>query len=464
MMPIRYARGVTTRRLALGLVLAPILVQACGDDEGDAAATTGGGAATTTSSTSSASGGNGGGGAGGGPFCGDANVDPGESCDDGNDVQGDGCNDDCVESATELWTTTYGGPDALGDLGYGVVTDARGNIFVAGAQGTATQGTDLLVQKHGPDGSVIWSKTANGLGNADDRGLAIAVDGAGYVVVAGVAQPMNGTNSFVRKYDTDGNIAWTKIGTAEVAYGVAIDAAGDVVMVGEEAGATLGSDVVVAKLAAADGSEIWKRTYDGDAQNSDHAFGVALDSTGSAVVIGEEYTISNGGDYDVLVLKYDAGGTFQWKNTYDGPLHDDDGGQAVAIAANDDIVVAGELAVSGQSSNVWISKLTPGGATVWTVGYDTDGDFDAAYGVHVDSTGDVVACGSERVAGDDNVWVRKLDGAGELKWARSYDGAQGTDRGYGIATDATDEVIVVGRVATGPSPNDVDLWLRKYAP
>ena len=32
------------------------------------------------------------------PFCGDGNLDAGESCDDGNSIAGDGCEPDCTVS------------------------------------------------------------------------------------------------------------------------------------------------------------------------------------------------------------------------------------------------------------------------------------------------------------------------------------------------------------------------------
>lgn len=63
-----------------------------------------------------------------------------------------------------------------------VDVDAAGNIYIVGTTVSSKSGSDILTQKYGPLGNLLWSTTYGKSGQYSDTGIAIAVRG-GYVYV-----------------------------------------------------------------------------------------------------------------------------------------------------------------------------------------------------------------------------------------------------------------------------------------
>lgn len=89
------------------------------------------------------------------------------------------------------WAVSAGG--TAEDRGIATVVDDQGNQYVTGRFGeTATFGPntftsngnyDIFLAKLGPAGNWLWAIQAGGIG--DDRGIAIALDNAGNIHLAG---------------------------------------------------------------------------------------------------------------------------------------------------------------------------------------------------------------------------------------------------------------------------------------
>lgn len=131
-------------------------------------------------------------------------------------------------SGNVLWAKGAGG--GTNDEGYSVSTDASGNIYVGGyftqpanfgaIKLTSLGFVDMFLAKYDPSGNVLWAKNAGG--NGDDRAVALKTDASGNSYVTGfytndsisfgaVIIPDKAVdNSFVAKYDTDGNVVWAK--------------------------------------------------------------------------------------------------------------------------------------------------------------------------------------------------------------------------------------------------------------
>jgi hypothetical protein len=186
------------------------------------------------------------------------------------------------------WSRHYG--DAFNQSMRGVAFDAAGSVFFTGYfEGSVDFGggtllangtSDAMLVKLSATGVHQWSKRFGAPGS--QVGTAIAVDGAGNVVVTGnaassvdfgggqlVGAGMN--DVFVAKYDTMGNHVWSKLaGDAQeqLGLGVAVDGGGNVVLVGRAAGSfNLGggpiasagaNDVFIAKFDSA-GAHLWSK-------------------------------------------------------------------------------------------------------------------------------------------------------------------------------------------------------------
>lgn len=125
-----------------------------------------------------------------------------------------------------LWAKGAGG--GSNDEGYSLSTDDSGNIYVSGyftqparfgtIQLISDGQADMFLAKYDPSGNVLWAKRAGGKG--DDRATSVKTDASGNSYITGyytnysisfasVLLPNEpGDNSFLAKYDTNGNVLW----------------------------------------------------------------------------------------------------------------------------------------------------------------------------------------------------------------------------------------------------------------
>ncbi len=170
----------------------------------------------------------------------------------GSGAGGMGCGTSNGCNGTALWSKRFGDNGYQG--GYGIGVDAAGNVLVTGQfNGTVDFGggphtgmgnTDIFVAKLDPNGNHLWSKRFGD--TMIQRANTIAVDGAGNVLIAGDFEgamdfgggplfSVDPQDTFVAKFDPNGNHLWSRrFGDAgqQRAAGAAVDAAGNLVVVG----------------------------------------------------------------------------------------------------------------------------------------------------------------------------------------------------------------------------------------
>ena len=194
------------------------------------------------------------------------------------------------------WTRQFG--TIQGDAAVAVVVDASG-VYVAGRTfGTlpgqiGAGGWDAFLQKYDTNGNVQWTSQFGS--PSEERTTAIAT-GASGVYVAGWTMGtlpgqtrIGGQDAFVLKYDTNGNIQWTRqFGTVanEDSSGMAVDASG-VYVAGETCGtmpgetAVGGCDAYIRKYDV-NGGLMWTRQL--GSPQEDRAAAMAVDASGVYIV------------------------------------------------------------------------------------------------------------------------------------------------------------------------------------
>jgi len=423
--------------------------------------------------------------------------------------------------------------DALAQTMNDVATDAQGNVYVigsfagslafGGAIGTLTSagGTDVLVAKLDNTGTVLWAKR---YGNtADQVGNAIAVDPTGNVVITGAFQgtvnfgagtqtSFGGDDLFVAKLDPNGTQLWARaIGNTATQQGLDIstDAAGDVYVTGEYSGdITFGGKILqgvdgleafLLKYSSA-GSALWGKGFTGI--GTQFGYSVSAKGTNQVTIAGAfqnsvDYgggALTSAGDYDIVVARYDAGGTHLWSKRY-GDVSNQRA-RAVAVDPSGNALVTGEFAGSmtigattltstDGAANVdgFVMKLDPMGNATWSKKFGGT-TAQRGKGITTDVFGNVsltgeffgqmdLGSGSVTSAGGRDVFVGKLDPAGTALWLRRYGtGMMTNQQGEGIATDPMANVWVVGSFENvvdfggGPftSAGTTDMFVVKLEP
>lgn len=345
-----------------------------------------------------------------------------------------------------------------------LVADVNGDLLVAGefsgtlefggTPRTSAGGRDGYLVRLDPEGHEVWLQPLGGVGFQ-----------AGTCAASG----------------TDGRVVATGRFSGTLAIGAAtLRSAG-------------GNDVFVASFDAA-GALLWsKRFGDGFDQRSR---AVAVDAQGNAILVGEfagEIDFGGGalksaGDYDVFVAKLDPDGEHVWSKRF-GDAAPQRGG-AVAVDGAGNVVVGGELAGTvdfgggprnaGAEPAVFMAKLDQNGEHVWSRRIGEQG---ASLGqIVVDGAGNVLVAGSFRgearlaggllkSVGEEDVFVAKVNPAGDFLWAHRF-GGTGADRGTGVAIDLDGDTLVTGSFAGSvdfggkslDSGTGADVFVAKLAP
>jgi hypothetical protein len=313
------------------------------------------------------------------------------------------------EQGNAVWVRQFGSAAVANDYGTGVVTDQTGTYVVGWTNGalpgqTSIGSRDAFIRKYDFDGNVVWTRQFGS--DRIDESLAVATDGIGvYVVgrtqgdiVTGGQVPVN-EDAFIRRYDANGTHVWTRqfgTGNAEQAYGVATDATGIYVAGGTNgdlAGPAAGKDGFLRKYDSG-GNVLWTRQF--GTSTNDEVLAVAAGSQGIYVGGSTVGTFTGqtkvGGLYDAFVTKFNVSGTQQWIRQLGSTS--DDSVNAVAVGA-------ASIVIGGRAGNSIVAGQ-PYTGTAFAQLYDFDGGLqgtiqfgnganDSATGVAADVTGAYVA-------------------------------------------------------------------------
>jgi Beta-propeller repeat/PEP-CTERM motif len=227
-----------------------------------------------------------------------------------------------------VWSSQFGTTD--NDYGGEVSVDGLGNVYFAGSTAGSLSGGnsgnhDGFVRKYNAGGGLLWTRQFGTAGN--DGSGAVSADGLGNVYLAGATDGIlggvnvGGIDAFVRKYNADGSLLWTRqLGTTstDVSGAVSADKLGNVYISGYTGGNLGGTnaggeDAFLSKYSA-EGSLLWTRQF--GTTSEDISTGVSVDGLGNVYLSG--YTVGSlggpsMGGYDAFVMKYDAAGNLLWK-------------------------------------------------------------------------------------------------------------------------------------------------------
>jgi uncharacterized delta-60 repeat protein len=251
-------------------------------------------------------------------------------------------------SGTLLWTAQYNGTANESDRSYDLATDATGNIYITGKTDINASpiltNDELFTAKYSSNGALLWSSIFNG-GSGNQRGRFISVGASGNVYVCG--QSGNGTNEdvLVIKYATNGTVLWSYTydgGNSEIYESTQLTSDESIVGLCTSAIDALtgeGSQIKLFRLASS-GTLSWEQSY--IAANNFQSTGEALELSpnGNLLIVGSIFNYTTPESHDCLTACYSSDGSLLWDNSYDSATLLDDVGDALAIDANNNIMVA----------------------------------------------------------------------------------------------------------------------------
>lgn len=311
-------------------------------------------------------------------------------------------------SGVQQWVNSFNGTTAGGsDEGNDVCVDAAGNIYVAGATDNATSAsTDYEVLVYTPAGAQTYSKRYDGANSGIDQAKKISVDTSGNFYVTGQSYSnSSGFDIVTRKYNSAGTVVWTNT-YSNAANGddfpkdMIVNLSGEVFITGYTlVSGVINYDCLTMKIPSSGTSQTWVKTEAGTLGDHDQGNAITMDASGNILVTGQVYNTTTA--QDMLTVKYNGAGTQLWKKTYNGAANNLDEGYAIATDASGDVYVTGISYVTGQNNNYHTVKyLGASGTLDWLTQYNgTGNNADNAIGIFVDANLNVFISGTSRGSG-----------------------------------------------------------------
>ena len=432
------------------------------------------------------------------------------------------------------WATYLGGTSL--DSAEAVAADASGNVYMAGWTVDPTYGdADALVAKLSPDGTKLVFTTIFP-GSDNDLAHGIAIDSGGNLYVTGETASVDFyadytylspyarggyRHVFVSKLDPTGQSLiyshYVAGSGEEIAYGIALDAAGNACIVGVTNSPDLpvsssgipqtalsgGTDAFAVKFSSS-GAGLYSTFLGGT--GSDVANAVAMDAAGNAVITGQtnstNFPVTSGayqptiaGGNDAFVTKLSTTGAMVFSTYFGGS--GEDGGNGVALDGSGGIYITGETASTdfpmvnafqktfgGGNGDVFVAKLSPDGTSLVYSTYLGGTGEDLGSAIAVDAGGNAYLTGSTTsidlpvadafqasIKGTANALVAALDASGANLLFSSFLGGSGTvtssgtagDFANAIAVSCSAGVVVAGATASSDFPVTVSVAQATYA-
>ncbi|MEK7754855.1 MAG: SBBP repeat-containing protein [Acidobacteriota bacterium] len=369
-----------------------------------------------------------------------------------------------------VYSTYLGGSGR--EYGFGLATDAAGNLYLSGATGSSDfpnrnamqprfggSYADAFVGKLNPAGSAWLYLTFVG-GTGDDYAHAIAVDSVGNAHITGCTESPN----------------FPTVSALQATHG------------GRQ-------DSYITKLNP-DGSRLLYSSYVGG-KDQDDGYGLAVDRLGRLYLAGETssadfpiqaaFQPKYGGLGDGFVMKLDTSGPALVYSTFlGGPGIDD--AHAIAVDATGSVTVAGKTGLNdgfptvnplqpklAGGSDAFVAKLDPTGASLLYSTFLGGSGYDDCLGMAQDASGNIYLAGNTRsqnfptvnplspkLAGISDAFVAKLNPAGTALLYSTYLGGSGEEELDALAIDSAGNAHLAGATLSEDFPS-VDALQPKCA-
>ena len=402
------------------------------------------------------------------------------------------------EQGSQQWLQQWGttGDDTIADM----AVDRFGNIYLAGSTtgelfinwGIDRSDSDGWLAKFNSNGQLLWGKQI--LTPFEDIASRVTVDDTGNVYVAGTTQGVIapgvtandfGPDTWLTKYDSNGNILWSQqkeFSSVDSIGDLEVDRLGNVYMTGHSySSRSVGSRQIswVERYNSSNGARTWGQSYSigfyGEVKNITSR-GLAIDGSNNLYVTlniggwmrygqpssGDPHPHWNNGVWrsgieedgrGSLVSKYDVTGNLIWQKYLGG---EDGAGDRITAGNFGNFYLRGENSLAKYNSNgdlLWEHEDLATTTSITTPIATTN--------IAVDAAGSVYLSGK---TANNNPWVAKYYRDGIFAWEKEF-GASEDDVATGVAINASGQVYLAGNTLgtlAQINAGENDIWLTQF--
>ncbi len=249
---------------------------------------------------------------------------------------------------------------------------------------------------------------------------------------------------------------WTEIwdgGDTDKGFGITVDSNDDIISVGTTYAEPFNYDILIVKYNSS-GTEVWNRTWDGG--QSERAYSVVIDKDDNIYLTGKSY-LTTGDEYNIFLLKYNSTGNLEWSSIHGG----DDGndyGYGIDIDSDGNIFIVGITYSQGNpqgddQGDVILLKYNNLGEYQWNKTWGTYGIVDEGIGISIDqSTNDIYITGNTDLyssePGHTDILILKYNKTGDYQWHKTCGDEDTEERGYDIQFYSNESIYITGRART----------------
>ena len=311
-----------------------------------------------------------------------------------------------------------------------------------------------------------WERNYGGAGN--DQGWSVEQTSDGGYIVAGRSDSFGDSiQVYLVKTNASGDTLWTRTyGGVGNDYGNSVQQTqdGGYIVAGWTTSFGNSEQVYLLKTNAS-GDTLWTRAFGG--ASTDVGFSVQQTSDGGYIVAAWSLSFGNVGQ--VYLTKTTASGDSLWTRTYGGT--NDDGGYSVQQTLDNGYIVTGYTLSFGNVVQVYLIKTNSGGDTLWTRNFGGAGN-EFGYCVRQTSdTGYVVAGNTNSFGNGNQAYLIKTNASGDTLWTRT-NGGTGSEGASSVRQTSDLGFIVAGNTSSFGNGDQVylvranasgdTLWTRTF--
>ena len=247
----------------------------------------------------------------------------------------------------------------------------------------------MFVYKYDRNQNRFWGNEFGGFGN--DIGLDAVLSKDGGVITVGSTDSFGrgGTDGWLVKVDSNGNLVWT------VSYGgksldqfssINKTMSGDYILSGSTQSQSSNEDMWVMKIDE-NGDDIWEKTY--GSIDDDYAVSIKEIPSGEFILVGQTKSSIRDNGFNILVSKLDSTGGELWSSEIRGKGDKIANSFSLLNDGKNGFIIIGQLRIKGWLSKILMIKMSQRGKVIWEKTYG--GNY-ISYGSSVldDGTGLVV--------------------------------------------------------------------------